>query len=83
MAEKLYKKVLQNDPNNPVALQSQGQYSAAVEKCKQAVSLKPDYAEAYEGQIYTPEIIARFMNQLIDAKSKLESYDYAEAHGPQ
>jgi type I restriction-modification system DNA methylase subunit len=38
---------------------------------------------AYEGQIYTPEIIARFMNQLRDAKSKLESYDYAEAHGPQ
>ena len=38
---------------------------------------------AYEGQHYTPEIIARFMNQLRDAKSKLESYDYVEAHGPQ
>ena len=28
---------------------------------------------AYEGQHYTPEIIARFMNQLRDAKSRLES----------
>ncbi len=28
---------------------------------------------AYEGKSYTPEIIARFMNQLRDAKSRLES----------
>ena len=28
---------------------------------------------AYEGKIYTPEIIARFMNQLRDTKSRLES----------
>jgi len=28
---------------------------------------------AYEGKIYTPEIITRFMNQLRDAKSRLES----------
>jgi tetratricopeptide (TPR) repeat protein/GT2 family glycosyltransferase len=30
---------------------------------------------AYEGNNYTPEIIARFMNQLEDAKSKLENID--------
>jgi len=28
---------------------------------------------AYEGKIYTPEIITRFMNRLTDAKSRLES----------
>ena len=34
---------------------------------------------AYEGKSYTPEIIARFINQLRDAKSKLESYGYTKA----
>lgn len=37
---------------------------------------------SYEGQYYTPEIIARFMNQLRAAQSRLESYDYAGAQGP-
>lgn len=38
---------------------------------------------AYEGQIYTPEIIDHIMNKLRDAKSEIESHDYEEAYGPQ
>ncbi len=38
---------------------------------------------AFEGKSYTPEIIARFMDQLRDAKSKLESYKYSDAKGTQ
>jgi GT2 family glycosyltransferase len=34
---------------------------------------------AYEGKNYTPEIIDNIMNQLRDAKSRLENHDYTQA----
>jgi hypothetical protein len=34
---------------------------------------------AYEGKNYTPEIIDNIMNQLKDAKSRLENHRYTQA----
>ena len=38
---------------------------------------------AYEGKNYTPEIIDNIMNQLRDAKSRLENHSYTQAQMPQ
>jgi Flp pilus assembly protein TadD len=53
-AESSYQQVLQADPNQPVALNllgviahTVGQYDSAVDLITKALTIKPDFAEAY------------------------------------
>jgi protein O-mannosyl-transferase len=60
-ARTLYETTLRQDPNSPfarnllgIALLDAGQYEDAIEECRKAIGVKPDYVEAYFtlGDIY-------------------------------
>jgi tetratricopeptide (TPR) repeat protein len=82
-AERIYRKVLQRDPKNAVALHllgvvalQTGRAGRAVDLIGKAIALRPDYAEAYGNRGLALQELAR-------STEALASYDKAIALNPQ
>tara|TARA_B110000444_G_C18843104_1_gene600125 strand:- start:294 stop:1496 length:1203 start_codon:yes stop_codon:yes gene_type:complete len=87
-AERLYRKILKNHPNNldannnlGVLLNTLGRFDEAEVSYKKAIELKPDYAEAHCNLAIVQYVLRRLDEAETSYKKAIElKPDYAEAH---